>query len=37
MIQENFSIQGSYVRYFWKYGNEPEHYEKLSVGIAMHY
>jgi len=37
MIQENFSIQASYVRYFWKYGNEPEHFEKLSVGIAMHY
>lgn len=37
MIQENFSVQASYVKYFWKYGNEPEHFEKLSVGIAMHY
>ena len=37
MIQENFSIQASYVQYFWKYENEPENFDKLSVGIAMHY
>ena len=37
MIQENFSIQGSYVKYFWEYKNEPEYFEKLSLGIAMHY
>jgi hypothetical protein len=37
MIQKNFSIQASYVKYFWKYNNEPENFDKLSVGIAMHY
>ena len=37
MIQENFSIQGSYLKYFWTYGNQPEFFEKMSLGIAMHY
>ena len=37
MIQKNFSIQGSYVNYLWKYGNEAERFNKLSVGIVMHY
>ena len=37
MIQENFSLQGSYIKYFWEYGNEPEHFEKISLGIALHY
>ena len=37
MIQKNFSIQGSYVNYLWKYENEPERFNKLSVGIVMHY
>ena len=37
MVQQNFSIQGSYVKYFWEYGDEPELYDKISMGIAMHY
>ena len=37
MIQKNFSIQGSYVNYLWKYENESERFNKLSVGIVMHY
>ena len=37
MVQENFSIQASYVNYFWEYENEFEEFDKFSIGIAMHY
>ena len=33
MVQENFSIQGSYVNYFWEYENESEKFDKLSKKI----
>ncbi len=37
MVQDNFSIQASYVNYFWEYENELEEFDKFSIGIAMHY
>jgi hypothetical protein len=37
MVQENFSIQASYVNYFWEYENQLEEFDKFSIGIAMHY
>ena len=35
-IKKNITLQGSYDSYSWEFGESPESFDKISVGISLH-
>lgn len=37
MLNQQFSLQGSWSDYFWTFNGEDENYRQVSFGVALHY
>ncbi len=37
MLNQHFSIHGSWQDYYWKYLGEPEDYQQIAFGVSLHY
>ena len=37
LVNQQFSIHGSYTNYFWKYSGEKENYRQIVFGVSLHY
>ena len=35
-LKKNFTLQGSYDTYSWKFNGSPENYDKFSIGVSLH-
>ncbi|NOZ07601.1 MAG: hypothetical protein GXO91_01835 [FCB group bacterium] len=37
MLNQHFSIHGSWQDYYWKFQGEPEDYQQIAFGVSLHY